>query len=107
MSNGTAAFFYCLAKRAEHFEIVQSLGESAFIQAFRRFCNWRVVRVRRIYSDNVVNFASATRQLNEGIKSGRPKRFKMPRYEIKSLGTLVTHWHHSKWLCGSIFSPCA
>ena len=31
--------FNCLASRAVHFEIVQSLEASAFIQAFRRFCN--------------------------------------------------------------------
>jgi len=57
--------FNCLATIAVHFEIVQSLEASAFIQAFRRICNRRVARVRHIYSDNAGNFASANRELNE------------------------------------------
>ena len=36
--------FTCLASRAVHFEIVQSLETSAFLQAFRRFCNRRNVK---------------------------------------------------------------
>ena len=51
--------FNCLATRAVHFEIVQSLEASAFIQAFRRFCNRRAARVRHVYSDNGGNFVFA------------------------------------------------
>ena len=67
--------FNCLAARALHFEIVQSLEASAFIQAFRRFCNRRIARVRHIYSDNTGNFASANRDLNEGIRIWKTKAF--------------------------------
>jgi len=52
--------FNCLAIRAVHFEVVQSLDASAFIQALRRFCNRRNARVRRIYSDTGVNFPSGS-----------------------------------------------
>ena len=53
--------FNCLATRAVHFKIVQSLEASAFIQAFRRFCNRRAARVHHVYSDNGGNFVLANK----------------------------------------------
>jgi len=79
--------FNCLATRAVHFEIVQSLDASAFIQAFRRFCNRRVAHVRHIYSDNAGNFASANRELNEGIRIWKTKAL-----QDAILGDQIT-WH--------------
>ena len=66
--------FYCLSTRAVHFEVVQSLDTSAFIQAFRRFCNRRISRVRHIYSDNAGNFTKANRELNPCIELWRSGR---------------------------------
>ena len=60
--------FTCLASRAVHFEIVQSLEASAFLQAFRRFCNRRNVKPRNLYSDNGGNFVAAKREIKEGVK---------------------------------------
>ena len=67
--------FNCLSTRAVHFEVVQSLDTSAFIQAFRRFCNRRISRVRHIYSDNAGNFTKANRELNQCIELWRSKNF--------------------------------
>ena len=67
--------FNCLATRALHFEVVQSLEASAFIQAFRRFCNRRNARVHQVYSDNGGNFTLANKELNEGIKIWNSKKF--------------------------------
>ena len=58
-----------------HFEIVQSLEASAFIQAFRRFCNRRAARVRHVYSDNGGDFVLANKELNEGIRVWNSKKF--------------------------------
>ena len=65
--------FNCLATRAVHFEIVQSLEASAFIQAFRRFCNRRNVNPTDMYSDNGGNFVAAERELKNGLKALKSK----------------------------------
>ena len=67
--------FNCLSTRAVHFKVVQSLDTSAFIQAFRRFCNRTISRVRHIYGDNAGNFTKATRELNQCIELWRTKNF--------------------------------
>jgi len=67
--------FNCLATRAVHFEVVQSLEASAFIQAFRRFCNRRNAHVRHVYSDNGGNSTLANKELNEGITIWNSKKF--------------------------------
>ena len=51
----------CLASRAVHFQVVQSLETSTFIQDFTRFCNRRNVRPTDVYSDNDGNFVAADR----------------------------------------------
>ena len=55
--------FNCLATRAVHFEIVQSLEASAFLQAYRRFRNRRNVFPSDVYSDNGGNFVAADKEL--------------------------------------------
>ena len=67
--------FSCMATRAVHFEVVQSLESSAFIQAFRRFCNRRITRPKVMYSDNGGNFVMADKELNDGIKIWNSKNF--------------------------------
>jgi len=55
--------FNCLSTRAVHFEVVQSLDASAFIQAFRRFCNHRNCTPSIMYRDNDGNFIMANKEL--------------------------------------------
>ena len=55
--------FNCLATRAVHFEIVQSLEASAFLQAYTRFCNKRNVFPSDVCSDNGGNFVAADKEL--------------------------------------------
>ena len=59
--------FTCLSSRAVHLEIVQSLEASAFLQAYRRFCNRRNVKPRNMYSDNGRNFVAADKEIKEGL----------------------------------------
>ena len=65
--------FNCLASRAVHFEVVQSLETSAFIQAFRRFCNRRNVQLSDVYSDNAGNFVAADKELEKGVENWQSK----------------------------------
>ena len=67
--------FNCLASRTVHFEVVQSLETSAFIQGFTRFCNRRNVRPTDVYSDNGGNFVAADKELREGLKNLKNKQF--------------------------------
>ena len=56
----------CMATRAVHLDIAQSLEASAFIQAFRRVtCKWTTPKF--MFSDNGTNFKGAERELNDGI----------------------------------------
>ena len=85
--------FNCLASRAVHFEIVQSLEASAFIQAFRRFCNRRNVQPSDVYSDNAGNFVAADKELRKGIKNWQSKQVS---------DTLLQHgatWHFNPPRC--------
>ena len=66
--------FNCLATRAVHFEIVQSLEASAFIQAYRRFCNRRNVKPTDVYSDNGRNFGAADKEIRKGVKNWQSKQ---------------------------------
>jgi len=66
--------FNCLATRAVHFEIVQSLESSAFIQAYRRLGNRRNVQLTDVYSDNAGNFVAADKELRKGIKNWQSKQ---------------------------------
>ena len=60
--------FTCLASRAVHLEVAQSLEASAFIQAFQRFISRRG-KPRIMFSDNGTNFRGAEIELNKGIKA--------------------------------------
>ena len=42
---------------------------SAFIQAYRRFCNRRNVKPTDVYSDNGGNFVAADKELRKGVKN--------------------------------------
>ena len=52
------AIFKCLASRAVHFEIINSLETDSFILALKRFIARRC-NVRSITSDNDTNFVGA------------------------------------------------
>ena len=58
--------FTCLASRAVHIEIANSLETDSFIQALRRFIARRGP-VREILSDNGSNFVGATNELQQAI----------------------------------------
>lgn len=60
--------FTCLAVRAIHIEVVQSLDTSSFIMALRRFCARRG-QVQEIRSDNGSNFVSSNKELKLAIKA--------------------------------------
>ncbi|KAK3730096.1 hypothetical protein QZH41_003649 [Actinostola sp. cb2023] len=61
------ALFTCLASRAVHIEIANSLETDSFIQALRRFIARRGP-VRTIRSDNGTNFVGAQAELRQAIK---------------------------------------
>ena len=79
--------FNCLATRAVHFEVVESLDTTAFIQAFRRFCNRRTSRPKHMYSDNGGNFIAANCELNDGLKALKSQKFN------DALATEQIIWH--------------
>ena len=79
--------FNCLASRAVHLEVVQSLEASAFIQAFRRFCSRRNVKPAGVYSDNGGNFVAAERELREGVQNWNTKQVH------DALLQAQTNWH--------------
>ena len=59
--------FTCMASRAIHIEIANSLNASSFLQAFFRFIHRRG-RVKEMYSDRGSNFVLAERELREEIQ---------------------------------------
>ncbi|KAK3752530.1 hypothetical protein QZH41_005142 [Actinostola sp. cb2023] len=67
------ALFTCLASRAVHIEIANSLETDSFIQALRRFIARRGP-VRTIRSDNGTNFVGAQAELRQAIKRDGPWR---------------------------------
>ena len=87
--------FHCLATRAVHFEVLQSLEATAFIQAFRCFCNRRNARVCHVYSDNGGNFTLANKELNEGIQIWSSKQFQDATLQ-RNIGISALQWHRTK-----------
>ena len=67
--------FVCMASRAIHLELAQSLETDDFIMVLRRFLNMRG-NVKQLRSDNGSNFVGAERELCEaeaqGIANSRP-----------------------------------
>lgn len=61
------ALFTCLASRAVHIEIANSLDTDSFLQALRRFIARRGV-VKSIRSDNGTNFVGAQSELRQAIE---------------------------------------
>lgn len=58
--------FTCLASRAIHLEIAESMTTDSFINAFRRFM-CRRGNVRSVVSDNGTNFVGACRELEKEV----------------------------------------
>ena len=59
--------FTCLAMRAVHIEVAESLSTDSFICALRRFIARRGSHVRIIRSDNGTNFVGADRELKREV----------------------------------------
>jgi hypothetical protein len=67
-----ACIFTCMATRAIHIEVAQSLDTSSFIDAFLRFTSRRG-GLKKMFSDNGTNFVGAERELREGVKKWNQK----------------------------------
>ena len=80
--------FTCLASRAVHLELVQSLSTDAFLGAFFRFLCARGFPVKHVFSDNGTNFHGAVSKLS-GCKDKTIDEGCVLRY-VASLGI---EWH--------------
>ncbi|XP_077292805.1 uncharacterized protein LOC143915858 [Arctopsyche grandis] len=65
--------FVCLATKAVHLEVVQSLTSRAFIDALKRFISRRGL-VAEIWSDNATNFIGTDRMLTKLLASTAHKQ---------------------------------
>nr|XP_039256286.1 uncharacterized protein LOC120333006 [Styela clava] len=66
--------FSCMATRAVHIEMANSLDTLSFINVFQRFINRRG-RPRKMYSDNGTNFTGLRENFVKGFKIGIKIRF--------------------------------
>jgi hypothetical protein len=64
--------FVCMASRAIHLELAQSLETDDFIMVLRRFVNIRG-GVKQLRSDNGTNFVGAERELREALERWNQK----------------------------------
>ncbi|XP_077287686.1 uncharacterized protein LOC143912277 [Arctopsyche grandis] len=78
--------FVCLATKAVHLEVVQSLTSNAFIDALKRFVSRRGL-VAEVWSDNGTNFVGGERALRQLVSS---KQFKNAAMNFSTA-------HHIKW----------
>ncbi len=67
--------FTCLASRAAHFELANSLDTDACINALRRFISRR--QEEHLLSDNGTYFIGAERELREALSSLNQLRFRL------------------------------
>lgn len=68
------AIFVCMATKAIHLELVESLSTEAFIAAFTRFTSIRGA-VSCVWSDNGTNFVGAAKELKRMIDSWQGNDF--------------------------------
>ncbi len=84
------AIFVCLATRALHIEVVESLSTDSFLAALRRFTSRRG-RPTDIFSDNGTNFVGANRAIKEIVMLCRS-----PTHNEKVMDALSSEgiqWH--------------
>ena len=71
------AIFTCLASRALHLQVVNSMNTDSFIMCLRRFIGW-CGNLRMLRSDNGSNFIGAEKELSKGfleIDQNKIRRF--------------------------------
>ena len=78
--------FTCLASRAVHLELAQSMDTDSFLLALRRFISRRG-RPKALYSDNGSNFVGAERQLVESLREWNQTRI------VDELSQKGIEWH--------------
>ena len=63
--------FKCLATRAVHFKVLQSLDVHAFMRGFSRFCSRRNVFPKEVYSNNGGNMVAPKKELDKVYGSSK------------------------------------
>ena len=81
--------FTCLASRAVHLELVESLSTDAFLGAFFRFLCSRGFTVKHIFSDNGTNFVGAVTKLCRPNAKNMMNELRV----LRNIASLGIEWH--------------